>query len=737
HQCLYTQYVEDFFYTRFPTMRVKFHNAGVGGAKAWDALQRFDRDVASYKPKYVTVLLGMNDGRYQPFDQATWETYHRDMTELVGRIVDSGATPILMTPTMFDARAARMSDRPRSPESVALYNSVLAYYGNWLRDVAQRDGHGFVDMYSPLNNLTLLERKTNPDFTMIRDAVHPDPPGQIVMAYALIEDIGLRSPLSAIRIVPGPKGELVARPAGGEVSELKRTDDGLEFTWLAEALPFVVPDDALPGAKMLHMGHRMSREAVEIHGLPAGRYELSIDGAVVGTYDSQALARHIELQDNDLTPQYQQAKQVATLNQQRNAGPVRSMRGEWSKFQQFARLEDQAKSAPDNEGLKKQVEEARQRIDGMDQRVAEFEAAAKEIEDQIFAINQPKPRKYVLRRVAGNANAARAKANSIVPANAQLEKLFTRTAPITGGLTEGPAVAPDGSIYFSDIPFGEDRGMILRFDPRTKQTTVFTDDSHKSNGLIFNAAGELWACEGANIGGRAISKWNTKTGQRTVVADSYKGKRFNSPNDLCLDAKGRVYFTDPRYVGDEPRELEHRAVYRIDADGSVHEVTHDISKPNGIAISPDGSTLYVAEHDNGTDKIDPTKPAPPQGEMKIYAFPLDSEGNVSGPRRVHFDFGKQKGCDGMCVDTDGNLYLTGRDPSRPGVVVVNPQGKEIAFIATGPAGQSSDDPDKPPVGLPSNVEFGRGEESNVLYVTVDTSLMRIPLKSRGFRFQDQ
>ena len=67
HQCLYTQYVEDFFYTRYPHMRLKFHNAGVGGAKAWDALARFDRDVAAYKPKYVTVLLGMNDGRYQTF----------------------------------------------------------------------------------------------------------------------------------------------------------------------------------------------------------------------------------------------------------------------------------------------------------------------------------------------------------------------------------------------------------------------------------------------------------------------------------------------------------------------------------------------------------------------------------------------------------------------------------------------------------------------------------------------
>src|SRR5262249_15843526 len=96
HQCLYTQYVEDFYYTRFSGLRVKFHNAGVGGARARDALDRFDRDVASYKPKYVTVLLGMNDGSYQPYDEKTFQTYRTDMTELIGKIREIGAVPVLM-----------------------------------------------------------------------------------------------------------------------------------------------------------------------------------------------------------------------------------------------------------------------------------------------------------------------------------------------------------------------------------------------------------------------------------------------------------------------------------------------------------------------------------------------------------------------------------------------------------------------------------------------------------------
>src|SRR5262245_12662638 len=87
---------------------------------------------------------------------------------------------------------------------------------------------------------------------------------------------------------------------------------------------------------------------------------------------------------------------------------------------------------------------------------------------------------------------------SIVSADAKLELLFTRSAKIEGGLTEGPAVAPDGSIYFSDIPFGKDLGKIMRFDPKTMKTTVFAEDSHKSNGMIFDRDGNLLAAEGAD-----------------------------------------------------------------------------------------------------------------------------------------------------------------------------------------------------------------------------------------------
>lgn len=326
------------------------------------------------------------------------------------------------------------------------------------------------------------------------------------------------------------------------------------------------------------------------------------------------------------------------------------------------------------------------------------------------------------------AQVAKPRGERIVPAGAKLELLFTRSAAISGGLTEGPAVAPDGSIYFSDIPRGADRGMILRFDPRTKKTTVFTRDSGKSNGLLFDREGHLVACEGSDEGGRRVSRWNIETGQRTTVADRYRGKRFNAPNDLVIDRQGRIYFTDPRYLGAESRELEHRAVYRIELDGSVVEVTRDVEKPNGVTLSRDQKTLVVADHNNGTDRIDPTAPPPKKGAMKIYAFPLGPDGLVAGPRRTLVDFGDRAGCDGMTVDIKGNIYLTVRSLDGPGVKVIDRNGREVAFIPTGPAQAGA----KNPVGLPSNCVFGVGVDSSVLYVTVDTSLYRIRLQIDGF-----
>jgi gluconolactonase len=325
------------------------------------------------------------------------------------------------------------------------------------------------------------------------------------------------------------------------------------------------------------------------------------------------------------------------------------------------------------------------------------------------------------------------KRNPIFPDGAKLELLHTRQAKLNSGLTEGPAVAPDGSIYFTDMPFGKGHGMILRFDPRAQKVTVFSNRAFKSNGLAFDLKGNLLSCDGADGGGRCLRRWNLETGQSEIIADRYQGKRFNSPNDLCVDLKGRVYFTDPRYGGTEPRELAHEAVYRLEKDGRVIEITRDVEKPNGLALSPDQKTLYLADHNNGGNRLSPSDPEPKRGAMKIYAFPLDDRGLVSGARKTLVDFGTENGCDGMRVDLKGNTYMAIRSLAKPGIMVIDPTGKELAFLPTGPSNQRGLFDDWK--GIPSNVEFGIGEENHWLYVTVDKSLYRIRVKTRGFHPQ--
>lgn len=405
HQRLYTQYVEDFFYTRMPHVRLKLHNAGVGGARAWDALARFDQDVAAYKPKYVTILLGMNDGTYQPFNQAIFDTYQQDMTKLLDRIKEIGAQAIPMTPTMFDARADRAkANSKRDPNSQALYNSVLAYYGTWLREVSVERGLGFVDMWGPLNNITLEQRETDPAFTLIKDAVHPEQNGQVVMATAIINDLGLPRKVSGINItLPGGDQKPQARAVNGEITDVMATEDGISFTFAAKSLPWVLPDDAQLGVKLTNLGHKLGQESIEVHGLPEGHYALVIDGAEVGRYPSSALERHIELQANAKTPQFQQALQVANLNKTRNEGPIGKLRGEWGRFQQFARVQRSAAEQPDNADVKTQLAKLTEQIAGMEERVAQANAEAKAIEDQIFQINRPVSRRYELKQVEAPA----------------------------------------------------------------------------------------------------------------------------------------------------------------------------------------------------------------------------------------------------------------------------------------------------------------------------------------------
>ena len=278
---------------------------------------------------------------------------------------------------------------------------------------------------------------------------------------------------------------------------------------------------------------------------------------------------------------------------------------------------------------------------------------------------------------------------------AKVEKLWGE-----GSFTEGPVEGPDGAVYFSDIG---DR--IMKFDPKTGKTTAFRDPSGRSNGLKFDSMGRLLACEGANTGGRRRISRTEKDGTIRSLADAFDGKKFNAPNDLTLDAKGRVYFTDPRYVGDEPLELTRESVYRIDADGSVHEVIRDVKKPNGLVFAPDGKTLYLAQSERVAEGT----------TRKLLAYPANADGSFGAKKELH-DFGQQRGIDGMTVAADSTIVATAGSKDTAGIYFFSPEGKKLGFLAT---------PEDP-----SNCCFG-GAEKNILYITAGKSLYRVTLTLKG------
>ncbi len=310
------------------------------------------------------------------------------------------------------------------------------------------------------------------------------------------------------------------------------------------------------------------------------------------------------------------------------------------------------------------------------------------------------------------ADAAPSGDPSILPAGAKLERLWNE-----GEFTEGVAVAKDGLVYFSDIAIeAKNPGRIMKFDPASGKTTVHVADSGQSNGLFFDAKGRLLAVCGANMGLRALCEV-TAEGKMKVIVDKFEGKRFNSPNDLVVHSRGWVYFSDPRYVGKEPLELDHMSVFRLDPNGMLHRATKDIQKPNGVIVSPDGKTLYVAETNNGATGLEPADTKTTQGRMTLNAFPINDDGSL-GMKKVIVDFGQGTGTDGMTTDKAGHIYCAVRKDERHGIVVFSPEGKELAYIPTEP--------------LPTNCTFGKGSDVNTLYITAGMGLYRIKLNSAGY-----
>lgn len=240
--------------------------------------------------------------------------------------------------------------------------------------------------------------------------------------------------------------------------------------------------------------------------------------------------------------------------------------------------------------------------------------------------------------------------------------------------TEGPAVAPDGRVFFTNVPAEK----IWVWDPKTGRAEVFRENSNKANGLLFDPQGRLLACEG---GAHRVTRTDLETGKIQVLADEYRGRPLAPPNDLCLTNDGRLFFSSRPGAAD-PEQGNVNAVYRLDPDGRLHQVLHwpDIHMPNGLAVSPDGGRFYLIEAHGDADR-----------HRDVRAYRLGDGGELT-EGRVLIDFYPGRSGDGMCVIPDGRLMIAAglhatRKTSetldtRPGIHVVSPDGKLLGFRRT-------------------------------------------------------
>ncbi len=271
---------------------------------------------------------------------------------------------------------------------------------------------------------------------------------------------------------------------------------------------------------------------------------------------------------------------------------------------------------------------------------------------------------------------------------------------------EGPVwVKHAGYLLFSDVP----SNRICRWK-RGEGARTYLRPSGGSNGLAIDTAGRLVLCQ---HGDRRLARMEVSlerpAPRHVTLAGEFEGKRLNSPNDLVFHTDGAIYFTDPPYglpkgMGDPGKELDFQGVYRLGTDGELTLLTREMTRPNGIGLSPDERTLYVANSD-------PMHAA-------WYAFPVEADGTL-GAGRVFADFTAQVGGakglpDGLKVDEQGNLWATGPG----GVIVFAPDGTHLGTLATGEA--------------TSNCAWG--EDGSTLFITADQYLARIRTRTKGLRF---
>jgi lysophospholipase L1-like esterase len=288
-QRIYTRYVMNFFALRYPDLHVTFRNAGIGGDTAVGGIKRLDEDVLEAHPNLVSICFGMNDAGYTQFEQDRYDEFIAAMMVLVTELKKNDIQVLLLTPGPVDPdKGAAWLDWP-------MYNEVLARYAAGVKDLAARQEVPVYDIHELLNDVQTRTKADDPEFTMIPDAIHPSPPGQALMAYALLALLGCDEPPSGLEI-DARSGDF--EPDRCVVEEFEATADEIRFVRRDEALPTYFDPEV--GAVVEHapMLAELNRYPLRASNLAEGTWVLNVDGMEVGVFTSEELGEGIDLADH-------------------------------------------------------------------------------------------------------------------------------------------------------------------------------------------------------------------------------------------------------------------------------------------------------------------------------------------------------------------------------------------------------------------------------------------------------
>jgi lysophospholipase L1-like esterase len=288
-QRLYSNYLELWARTRFPHWRLTFYNVGVGGDTSYGANYRFPRDVARLRPTVVTVMLGMNDGRYQPFDQGRFDGYVKGLQGIADQAKAIGSRVVWLTTQAVDDAAPG-----RSALEATLYNKTLERFAEaGVKAIAKKNGGRYIDLFHP--HLALLDRARSKPGKYVpitgTDAVHAGPPGQAAMAAAILEGLQFPTLIAAVEIDAGWK---TAAGKHAKVTAVAVKDGVVSFQQLDAALPFF-PPEAAGILEWSPLCASLNRYELKVLGLAAGRYEVRLDGKAIATHTGAELGAGVNL----------------------------------------------------------------------------------------------------------------------------------------------------------------------------------------------------------------------------------------------------------------------------------------------------------------------------------------------------------------------------------------------------------------------------------------------------------